>query len=93
MVKVIFKNVGRNSKTWEAELPDSNTMQLITEARKALISQGVDCYDGKIYAGMRHVGDYEIVEPKPVQAVQAKKPTKKKAKATKKPTKKKAAKK
>ena len=63
MVKVKFSNVGRKSATWEAELPNDDGDTLAGEARKALMSAGVDCRDGKVFAGMRHVGDYEIVDP------------------------------
>lgn len=93
LITVRFKNVGRNSRTWEAQLPANDPAALIGEARKELISRGVDCYDGKVYAGMRHVGDYEIVEPDPILEPQKPKAAPKKKAAKKKTAKKKTAKK
>ena len=99
LITVRFKNVGRNNRTWEAQLPPNDTGALIDEARKELISRGVDCFDGRVYAGMRHVGDYEIVEPDPIpepekpKAAPKKKAAKKKATPKKKAAKRKAGKK
>ena len=87
-VLVRFKNVGRDNRTWDAVLPANDTQALAHEAKSALMSAGVDCFDGKVYAGMRHVGDYEIIQTgkptaekaKPKKATAKKKATKKKAK-------------
>jgi hypothetical protein len=89
MVKVAFKNVGRNNRTWTAELPNDDPRTLAGEARQALMSAGVDCSDGKVYAGFRPVGEYEILEAEKPKVKAKKKAPAKKRVAKKKATKKK----
>ena len=61
-MKVKFIDVGRDSRTWEAELPDKSVETLSEEASKALMSSDVCCTNGTVYAGFRPVGKYEITE-------------------------------
>ena len=61
-VKVKFVDVGRNDDTWTANLPDTEPETLVKEAKKALMSNCVTCVNGKIYAGIRPVGAYEILD-------------------------------
>jgi hypothetical protein len=64
VAKVKFKDVGRNHKTWEVELPDTEPETLAKEARKAgLLSSVVDCMGGHVMVGgWRTVGTYEVLD-------------------------------
>lgn len=61
-MKVRFIEVGRNKKSWEAEYDgELNYNWLYMQAKKALMSSDIDFSDdGKIYAGFRNVGRFEV---------------------------------
>jgi hypothetical protein len=61
VITVQFVNVGREHKTWVAELPDCSEWTIAKEAAKALLSRDVHAEHGTIYAGFRAVGRYRIL--------------------------------
>lgn len=66
-MKVAMISVGRGQKSWTADLPDPTVEAIAREARKNLMSRDVYAEfesdtGGSIYAGMRHVGRFEIGE-------------------------------
>lgn len=63
MATVQFINVGRDHKTWTAELEDANEDTIAEEASKALLSRGVFAEQGTIYAGCRPAGRYLVLPP------------------------------
>lgn len=64
MAKVKFSDVGRNKRTWEEEIadPSQDFLEAAVMMSGALMSRDIACLDGKIFAGMRSVGTYEIAE-------------------------------
>lgn len=69
-MKIQFKEVGRNKKTWTAEVNELSESALLREIKKsgALMSRGVDVVldDGDtsgliIVGGWRTVGTFEIL--------------------------------
>lgn len=66
MPRVKFINVGREKKNWEAECEGDLTYQWLfgqVKKQRALVSNDIDFYkDGRITAGFRTVGRFEIVK-------------------------------
>lgn len=61
MITVQFISVGRDHKTWTAELADKSEGTIAREARRYLMSREVYAEDGTIYAGCRPVGRYVVL--------------------------------
>lgn len=69
-MKIHFEDVGRQKKTWTVELTEAELTEkrVLREIRKsgALLSQDIefiiDGSQGRIYAGIRHVGRIRIEE-------------------------------
>jgi len=68
MIKVNFSEVGRGKKSWTASCPDAISLSWLEKQVKLLASDITDELGfktihgkGKIYAGGRIVGRYEIV--------------------------------
>jgi len=64
MPKVKFIEVGRSKSNWEAEYRgDLTESWLYKQAKKALMSRDIWFTDsGIIFAGIRSVGKFEIIE-------------------------------
>jgi hypothetical protein len=62
MAKVKFFNVGRMKRTWEEEIadPSQDFLEAAVMMSGALASQDITCAGGKVYAGIRPVGQYKI---------------------------------
>lgn len=67
-LKIRFVEVGRNKKSWETEVPEGDRAlpAILKSVQKsgALMSRGIevvaDGAEGRIYAGARCVGRFEI---------------------------------
>lgn len=63
MKTIRFENVGRNKDSWEQDVePTEAGIIRAIKARKALMSNEIEAYDGCIYAGGRLVGKYSVLE-------------------------------
>jgi hypothetical protein len=62
-MKVRFIQVGRNNASWEAECRGELTESwMYNQVKKHLMSRDIEFGDGVIYAGLRAVGRFEIIE-------------------------------
>lgn len=65
MWRVRFEDVGRSKACWvetssKPEPPSEEWLEVRVEQRRVLMSHGISCSGGIVYAGMRAVGRYTI---------------------------------
>jgi len=69
-MKIKFIGIGRNKLSWETELPNAAEITICreVEAKRALMSRDIQAIhdnetnSGRIYAGMRPVGTYQVCD-------------------------------